>query len=85
MINNIDDLCPFDTLILFVYQSENIEPSCVGPVFPSFKKLGEKFNVLLHTEPIETEEGQFIMTVWRRKTKTELMKMCMARKEFGSD
>jgi hypothetical protein len=41
--------------------------------------------VLKHTEPIQTEDGQFIMTVWRRKTKSELIRMCMARKEFGSD
>ena len=57
-------IMPFDTLFLSLY-SGPIHPSCVGPVFPDLKNIGERFNLAQTCKSIPIEGGgDWTMTVW---------------------
>ena len=42
-------------------------------------------NIIQHSDAVETEEGQWAMTFWSRKSKAELMKMQEIEKAMKSD
>ena len=79
------DICPFDTLILSVFSGSSIHPSCVGPVFPSALRISQKFNLRQHTSPIETPDGEWVITTWTRKSRGEIQKIIKVREDYGSD
>jgi hypothetical protein len=37
--------------------------------------ISQKFNLIHHTDPIETEDGVWTIYSWRRKSKNELLKL----------
>ena len=64
---------PFDLLVMAMFNG-TIQPGCVGPVVPGFETLTNKMHLVQHTDPIETSDGSWTITLWRRKTKKELLK-----------
>lgn len=73
------DICPFDTLVLSIFNGPHLHPSCVGPVFPSALRLSQKFNVQQHTTPIETDDGAWVISSWRRRSRAEILKTIQVR------
>ena len=65
---------PMDTLLLTIYNGE-ISPDCVGPVFPSLDQIGLRYNMVMHTEPVEADKGQWSITCWRVRSRAELLKL----------
>ena len=68
---DMDTWMPFDTLILSIFGGR-ISPDCVGPVMPSLDVIQDKFNLLKHTEPIQSPDGEWSITTWSRKSRSEL-------------
>lgn len=65
---------PMDSLMLTVYNGL-VPAECIGPEFPSLDQIGLRYNMLMHTVPIETAEGQWSITSWRIKSKAELLRL----------
>ena len=64
---------PFDTLILSIFGGR-ISSDCVGPVMPSLDLIQDKFNLIKHTEPFASPDGEWSISTWRRKSLAELRK-----------
>lgn len=75
---------PFDTLCLTMFKGR-IDPECIGPVFPDMETIAKRFNLLQHCHPVETEDGQWVQTLWRVKSHKEMArtKLMMEAVEYN--
>ena len=80
---DIDDFLPFDLLFLAIYNGP-IHPSCVGPVFPNVGDIQERMNMTSHTTPLPTDDGEWILSFYNRKSKAELQRHARMEKAFES-
>ena len=78
------DVHPFDCLVMSIFNGEHLHPSCVGPIFPDLKTLSNKFNLEEHCDPIDTPEGQWVLTTWKRKTRSQILKTISVMNDFRS-
>ena len=66
--------CPFDSVLLSIFRGY-IDPSCIGPLYPTLSDVSDRFNIVHHSKEQETEDGSWVMTFWQRKSVAEQIKI----------
>lgn len=44
-------------------------------MFPSIDQISNRFNMVQHTDPLPSEQGEWVITVFKRKSRREFVQM----------
>ena len=53
----------------------NIERNSIGNPWPSIENISERFNLIQHSKGFQTEDGEWIISIWKRKSVAEFCKI----------
>eukprot|EP00356_Strombidium_inclinatum_P006290 CAMPEP_0170485302 /NCGR_PEP_ID=MMETSP0208-20121228/4601_1 /TAXON_ID=197538 /ORGANISM="Strombidium inclinatum, Strain S3" /LENGTH=180 /DNA_ID=CAMNT_0010758913 /DNA_START=608 /DNA_END=1149 /DNA_ORIENTATION=- len=70
----LEEIMPFDMLVLAIFNGK-ISRELIGQPFGNFENISERFDLMQHTETVATEDGEWSITFWKRKSLGEFCKI----------